>query len=117
MIAPSVSDVDLRLPDGRTFTIRYSIRAQAALQKHFGLPSLAAVGARLSDGANLGVDDIVALLWAGLRTHHPEMGLDDAMEIADDLGPAGLMAFVQGAFGAAAPPPAPGGEPDAPDRP
>lgn len=89
---------------GETYTLRFSVRAMGALQDHFGLKSLNQVGERLQQlGADLGVEDLAAVLWAGLRSHHPEISKDDALGLLDDAGLDGLDSVVGEAFAAAAP--------------
>lgn len=94
-----------RVPDrqveasGKVWTLRFSIRALAAMQEHFGLASLDEMGTRLTEGIT--TDDIVAIFWAGLRTHHPEATQDDAAGIADDLGMADAMEIISTGLGAA----------------
>lgn len=87
-----------------TFTLRFSVRAMGALQDHFGLQSLNEVGPRLQAmGDNMGVTDLAAVLWAGLRTHHPDLTKDDALGLLDDAGLGGLDDIIGEAFAAAAP--------------
>jgi hypothetical protein len=93
-MAPSSrpASIDQQLVVGdRSYTLRFSVRAMAALQDHFGLNSLTAVGQKLQESANdLSVKDMTALLWAGLRTHHPEVTMDQALGILDELGVEGM---------------------------
>jgi len=86
-----------------SYTLRFSLRAMAALQDHFGLTSLDAVGLKLQDTANLGVNDMAAMLWAGLRTHHRDTTLDEALGILDELGLEGMEAALGPAMQAAMP--------------
>jgi hypothetical protein len=86
---PASADRQLVVGD-RSYTLRFSLRAMAALQDHFGLSSLDAVGRKLQDAENLGVNDMAALLWAGLRTHHRDTTVDDALDILDDIGMEGM---------------------------
>lgn len=90
-------------PDGRSFTLRFSIRAMGILQKHYKCKSLSEVGERLNDAADMGVDDMIAVFGAGLAANHRDMSPDDIEELADTLGPASMMAQIREAMAAASP--------------
>lgn len=90
-------------PDGRSFTLRFSIRAMGMLQKHYGCKSLSEVGERLNNAADMGVDDMVAVFAAGLAANHRDMSRDDIEDLADDLGPTRMMAEVRQGMAAASP--------------
>lgn len=100
----------------QTYTLRFSIRAMAALQDHYGLASLDAVGRKLQDTENLAIQDMVAIMWAGLRTHHRDMTMDHAMDILDELGVEGMQRTLGEAMDGAMPE-AEDGEGDSTDRP
>lgn len=100
-------DVQLIL-GAKTYLLRFSLKAFARLQDHFGLASIDAVGKRLGDAAQFSVGDMGAMLWAGLARHHPEVTLDQALDMADDLGMAGLTETFGDALGAALSEPAQG---------
>lgn len=95
-----------RLPDrqieigGKVYTLRFSLKAMAALQEHFGLASLAGLQEAM---ARLGAADVAGVIWAGLRTHHPEVTRDMAMDMADDLGLDGAMQVLNEGLAAAMP--------------
>lgn len=95
-----------RLPDrqievsGKVYTLRFSLKAMAALQEHFGLASLADLHAAME---RVSANDVAGVIWAGLRTHHPEVTKDMAMDMADDLGLDGAMQLLNDGFGAAMP--------------
>lgn len=106
---------------GKTYTLRFSIRAMAALQEHWGLKSINGIGAKLEAlGDDMGADDLVAVVWSGLRTHHPELSKDDALSMLDEVGLGGLDGVIGDAFAAAAPPKQPsegsGGGPSRPTK-
>ncbi|CAN5480752.1 hypothetical protein BH10PSE7_BH10PSE7_15500 [soil metagenome] len=88
---------------GRSYTLRYSLKAMAALQDHYGLASIDEVAQHLSDANRMGVNDIVALIWAGLRTHHPEVTQEQTLDLVDELGVAEMTSTIRDAFGAALP--------------
>jgi hypothetical protein len=113
---PALADRQIAV-GGTTYTLRFSVRAMGALQDHFGLKSLNQVGQRLQQmGDDMGVEDLAAVLWAGLRSHHPDTTKDDALGILDDAGLNGLDDIIGEAFQAAAPDDV-GGDGAAPDRP
>lgn len=88
---PQLADRQVTI-GGSRFTLRFSVRAMAALQEHWGLPSFKAVGARMAElGDDLGVDDLVGILWAGLRTHHPDVTKEDVLDLVDAAGMDGLV--------------------------
>ncbi|HSH40544.1 MAG TPA: GTA-gp10 family protein [Arenicellales bacterium] len=89
--------------NGTTYTLRFSIRAMAALQDHYGLPSLDAVGKKLQDTENLSIEDMVAIMWAGLRTHHRDLTMDDALDMLDELGVNGMQQTLGEAMAGAMP--------------
>lgn len=79
---------------GQTWAWRYSFRALGALQQHWQVSSIEAVIARLVSG-QMGTDDLVAVIWAGLRTHHPEVTTAAVLDWLDGLGIAGLPLVVR----------------------
>lgn len=100
----TLAQIDRQLVLGEIrFTLRGSARAQAALQEHYGLDSLKAVGARLSQTEEWGIDDVVALVYAALRTHHPDVSKDDVLGMLDEHGLEAPLAAALEAFTAAMP--------------
>jgi len=89
----------------KSYTLRFSVRAMAALQEHFGLHNLNDTAAKVYGLAKSGasLDDLVALLWAGLRTHHPAMSKQNVLDLVDDLGVDGLQLAIIEGLAAAAP--------------
>lgn len=88
---------------GKSYTLKYSARAFAALQDHYGLKSMKAVQERLGDAEQFGIDDMVAVIWAGLRTHHRDVSKDDVLGMIDELGLEQAGAAIGAAFAGAAP--------------
>ncbi len=88
---------------GESYTLRYSLKAMIALQDHFGVKSLTAVGERLGSSEELGGEDIAAVLWAGLRTHHPDTSMQDVIDALDRVGLDAVSEVIEKAFAAAAP--------------
>ncbi|MAD98930.1 MAG: hypothetical protein CMB99_16510 [Flavobacteriaceae bacterium] len=66
---------------GQDFTLRFSLKAQLALKDRWGLEKDADVTARLNA---LETEHVVDVLWAALRSHHPDMDHDDVVELLDD---------------------------------
>lgn len=86
----------------RSLTLRYSLKAFAALQDHFGAKSINGVVAKLNEiGEDLSVDDLVALFYAGLRSHHPDVSPEDTLDMLDELGPQAIGGEIMQAFLAA----------------
>lgn len=81
------ADIQFAL-DGKPLTLRFSARALAALQDHWQLGDLDQVAGKLAEieQGKLSVQDAAAMLWAGLRTHHPEVTLDEAFDVLDGMG-------------------------------
>ena len=96
--------------DGKSYTMKYSLKAYVALQDHFKLSSIDEVVARLNDPTKLGMMDIVALMWAGLRSHHRDVTMEDAFELADSVGINALQDIISAGIGASVPPSVSGGE-------
>lgn len=95
------------------YTLRFSARAMKRLQDHWQLASLSAVGERLQ--ADLGVDDLAAIWWSFLATHHPQESVETAITILDEIGivegTSRAMALIQDSL------PAPSSEPSGGDDP
>lgn len=96
-VKPALADKQVTFGD-KTFTVRFSVKAMAAMQDHFGLTSITEVGARLSDFNALGIDDLIGVLWAALRTHHPDVTKDMVLDLMDEVGIEGLQSTMQGAY-------------------
>lgn len=88
---------------GKSYTLRFSVKAMAALQDHYQLGSVSEVLKHLSDMTNMSIDDFATLMWAGLQRHHPGMTKDEAMNVMDDLGLVGSQAIIAAAMYAGAP--------------
>ena len=80
----SLADRTIRL-GGRDYTMRFSVRAMAALQDHWGVKSFQEVSDKMNTlDEQLSADDLVGILWAGLRTHHREITKEDVLDILDE---------------------------------
>lgn len=93
---------------GHTLTIRYSLKATLALKDAWGLASDNEIEARMQSP---GLDDFVTILWAGLRTHHPDVTREDVLDWADDAGLDGIQQAMGDAIDGASIRPKPGGPP------
>lgn len=88
--------------DGKVLNLRYSIKAMAALQDHWGLKSFQQVGAKMQAlGQELSAGDMVAIIWAGLRTHHPDIDKGAVLDMIDELGLNELQEVMTEAFAGA----------------
>lgn len=72
--------------DGVAYTLRFSFQAQLALQEYWGLASLDQLPGKFANLKSLQGDDLVAIFWAGLRRHHPEVSKEKVVTLLDDLG-------------------------------
>lgn len=104
MSQPSLQDVNVPI-GGRSFTLRFSVRATLFLKKLWGLEDDREVQARLAKTQDM--DGFIDIFWAGLQTHHREMSRDDVLDVLDAAGPDGLASAVTDALAASAPPPDP----------
>jgi hypothetical protein len=111
---PKRSSPDFQLAaGGKSYQLRFAIKAFARLEDYFKVAGMDAVAKRLGDVSQFSAKDIGALLWAGLARHHPEVTEEQALDLADDIGVAELMETFSGAIGAALSEPK-GGEPAGP---
>lgn len=98
----SSQDVQIQIGD-RVFTLKYSIKAFAALQDHYGLSSLDAVQVRLGDTRQVGIMDLVVLIWAGTRSYHPDVTVSDIETLLDQQGIEQAVAIASKAFNSSFP--------------
>ena len=87
--------------NGTMYTMRFSIRAMAALQEHYELASLEEVGERLQKSRSISIQDLTAVLWAGLQTHHRGITKDEVLDLIDEMGLPRIQELINSAFGAA----------------
>jgi len=85
---------------GRSWTLRFSLKALGALQEHFGLETLDGLQAAM---ARLSAADVAAILWAGLRSHHPEVTQQQALDMADEIGLDAALEVIGAGFSASMP--------------
>lgn len=97
---PQLQDVQIEL-GGRSLTLRYSIKATLALKERWGLENDREVQAKM---AKASMGEFIDIVWAGLRTHHPEISHDDVMTYLDDAGADGLTDMVTSALEASSAP-------------
>lgn len=74
--------------EGRKLTMRFSFRASAALQDHWGLDNIQQAMDKIAEmeTGGLVLADYTAMLWAGLRTHNSEVTMEEALDILDYMG-------------------------------
>lgn len=90
--------------DGKSYTLKFSLKAYVALQDHFKVASIDEVVQRLNDPTKLGMMDIVAMLWAGLRSHHKDATMEDALDMADSAGLQALQEIISAGVAGSMPP-------------
>lgn len=85
----SVADVPLEIEGRATLYLRFSFVAMDAMQKHWELPDLDAVDAKLAliQTGKLSVDDLLTIFWATLQSRHSDMKREEIMAILDEVGP------------------------------
>lgn len=97
---PQLQDVQVEL-GGRSLTLRFSVKATLALKAKWGLETDREVQARM---AKASMEEFIDIVWAGLRTHHPEVSHDQVLDWMDDAGAQGLTDLVTNALEASAAP-------------
>lgn len=95
-----LQDVQIEL-GGRSLTLRFSVKATLALKERWGLENDREVQAKM---AKASMSEFIDIVWAGLRTHHPEISHDDVMTFLDDAGADGLTDLVTRALEASSVP-------------
>ena len=86
---------------GKSYRVRLSVKALGALQHHYGLQSIDEVDAKLlAFSQTSSVDDMVAILWASLRSHHPDVGKDQVLDMLDEIGLAESYRVIRDVFAA-----------------
>lgn len=74
---------------GTHLTLRFSIKAVAALKDLWGLRSEQEIEAHLAQqtqSGELGIDTMTDMIWAATRSRHPEMTRAQVLDILDDAG-------------------------------
>lgn len=105
--------------NGRTYTFRFKTKEAMALQKHFAVNGKVPSVPDLVNRALVeeSIEHAVALLWAGFRTHHPELTMDDVVAIFDEIGSIQIGGVFQDAAQSLSPDPADMKELGVPERP
>lgn len=83
MANPHRGDVEF-VSGNKTYTLRYSHSALVELENSLN-KNLMQIMREVGDIETLRMGTIVALLWAGLRKHHPDVTMEGACEILDDI--------------------------------
>lgn len=105
-MTPQSQDQPLTLA-GQTYQLRFSVKAMLALKDRWGLKDDRQIEARMKSAS---VEDFVTIVWAGLRTHHPELSEEQVLGWLDDGGLDGMKAAMDSAIVAAKPKPRPPGK-------
>ncbi len=96
---------------GKSYQLRFGIRAQSALKDHWGItPDPIGVEGRKSGDQKLSerlgaleMEDTVTVVWAALRKHHPELTHEDVLDLLDSAGLDGLTETLTDLIGASTP--------------
>lgn len=97
---------------GRNWVLRFGTRAFSRLKDHWGLASdpvdakdRKTGDAKLGERLNFAeVEDIPIMLWAAMRSNHPELTVEDVEEMVDKYGVAKVQPILAEILAAAMPP-------------
>lgn len=90
---------------GKAYTLRFSVRAWAALVKLWGLNSVQEAQQRLTEiGDATQTEPIVDIFWAAMQRHHPDVTREQADDLADDMGVENLAGVLPKLIRASGPP-------------
>lgn len=95
--------VELKAGD-KTYTLQFTVNAICELEARLGL-GIAKIAKTMSEPAEVSLTFARALAWAALRSHHPNLTLDQAGDIVQEVGMTETIDQVGLAFMAAFPPP------------
>ncbi len=111
--APKPESLDVPFAyGGKNWVLRFGTRAFSRLKDHWGFVTdpIGAENRRTGD-AKLGerlqyaeVEDIPIMLWAALRSNHPELTIEDVDEMVDKYGTAKVQPVLAVILAAAMPP-------------
>jgi len=83
--------------DGKEYTLRYSTNALCELEDKLDL-GIHEIAQRLANKETLRLKMVRAVLWAGLRDHHPDLTIEEAGELVSKAGMVDLLDKVGEAF-------------------
>jgi hypothetical protein len=115
--APQPESRDLPLSyAGKNWVLRFSTRAASRLKDHWnfstdpeGTPNRRTGDAKLAERLGLvELEDIPIMLWACLRSNHPDVTVEDVEEMVDEFGVTALQPILSKVLEAALPPSAAG---------
>lgn len=97
---------------GKNWVLRFSTRAFSRLKDHWGFVSdPIGTADRKTGDQKLGermefaeVEDIPIMLWAAMRSNHPDVTIEDVEEMVDEYGAAPLQPVLARILAAAMPP-------------
>lgn len=72
-------EAEARLADGRTLKLAFNVNAWVAIEEQLGMPMPEILEKIASNKASLAIQR--AIMWGGLRKHHPELSLEDAGDV------------------------------------
>jgi hypothetical protein len=84
MVNAHKGDVALEV-GGKTYTLRYSHSALIKLEKQLD-QSIMRIMQDIGKADEMRIGTLVAILWAGLQKHHPDLSVDEACELLDEKG-------------------------------
>lgn len=84
MANPHKGDVPLEV-GSKTYTLCYSHLALVKLENLLDKNVVQIMGELQAARDNIRIGTVVALLWAGLQKHHPDVSYDDAAGLLDDM--------------------------------
>ena len=89
-------EVPLKAGD-RTYTLRFSANAICELEDQLDM-GINQIAKQMADPEAMRMKTVIAVVWAGLRDHHPDITLAQAGEIITDASLIGSMEAVSEAF-------------------
>jgi hypothetical protein len=101
MANPSRGSVAFQVGE-RAYTMSFSVNALCELEDHLGMP-VAQIASGMEKAENVRMSTVRALIWAGLRDHHPDTQLKDAGALATEAGIPACMEAIGKAFALAFP--------------
>jgi len=69
---------------GKEYTLKYDTNALAEFEELMH-SNMTVIGKRMESG-DMGIRDLRALFWSGLRRYHPEVNLKKAGDLMDEAG-------------------------------
>lgn len=85
--------------NGKVYTLRFSHAALVKLEDKLN-DGLMSIMKEMMDPAKMRIGRIVAILWAGLQKHHPQMTIDNCADLLDEIdgGASKAVEYIDRAF-------------------